>query len=118
MLPGASVKLVEQQTNVEVTTKVLSNGDFVLPVVQPGFYSITVEARGFEWFVKRDLVLTSNERLRRDTFLQVGSVTQSVTVSAALAPAQTTRAQNSGELDVHQLQNELAISDSVRRAFA
>jgi hypothetical protein len=52
-----------------VTTKVLSNGDFVLRVVQPGIYSITVEARGFERFVKRDLVLTSNERLRRDTFL-------------------------------------------------
>src|ERR1700742_3161996 len=63
VVPGASVKLTEQQTNVALTTKALSNGDFVFPVVQPGTYTITVEAPSFKQLVSNNLVLTSNERL-------------------------------------------------------
>ena len=78
--------------------------------MQPGTYSITVQAPSFKQFVKHDLVLTSNERLSAGTLsLEVGSVTQSVDVTAALTPVQTTSAENSGDLDVHQLSSELAI---------
>ncbi|HZQ45308.1 MAG TPA: TonB-dependent receptor [Acidobacteriaceae bacterium] len=109
VIPGAAVKLVEQQTHVEATTKGAGNGDFVFPVVQPGTYSVIVTAPGFQQLVKRDLVLTANERLNAGTLtLQVGSDTQSVEVTAALTPVQTTSAENSGDLDVHQLDNELA----------
>jgi outer membrane receptor protein involved in Fe transport len=110
VVPGALVQLLEQQTHVAVTTKVLPDGNFVFPVVQPGIYSISVQAAGFKEFVKREMVLSSNERLSAGTLaLQVGSVTQSITVEAAVTPVQTTSAENSGGLDVHQLDNELAI---------
>src|ERR1700742_305869 len=110
VIPGAAVKLVEQQTHVETKTKAQNDGDFTFPVVQPGTYSVVVEAHGFRQLVKHDLVLRSNERLSAGTLtLQVGSDTQSVDVTAALTPVQTTSSENSGTLDVHQLDNELAI---------
>jgi len=69
-----------------------------------------VEAPSFKQLVSNNLVLTSNERLSAGTLvLQVGSVTESVTITSALTPVQTTSAEISGDLDVHQLSNELAI---------
>jgi Carboxypeptidase regulatory-like domain/TonB-dependent Receptor Plug Domain len=109
VIPGASVKLVQQSTGVAVTTKVLSDGNFIFPAVQPGTYFVQVQASGFKVLVKRNLVLTANERLSAGTLaLQVGSVAQSVTVTAASTPVNTTSAEDSGELDVHQLDSELA----------
>jgi len=109
VVPGAVVELVQQNTDVAVTTKVLSDGNFVFPAVQPGTYEIEVKAPGFKDLIKNGLVLTANERLSAGTIaLQVGAVTQSVTVTAAVTPVNTTSAENSGDLDVHQLSSELA----------
>lgn len=109
VIPGASVKLVQQSTGVSVTSKVLPDGNFIFPAVQPGTYFIDVQASGFKELKKQNLVLTANERLSAGTLtLQVGSVSQSVTVTSAVTPVNTTSAENSGELDVHQLDSELA----------
>ena len=109
VIPEASVQLVEQQTKVSQATKASADGNFVFPVVQPGTYSITVQASGFKTLVKRDLVLTASERLSAGAFtLQIGSVSQSVTVTASTTPVQTSSAEVSGDIDTHQLENELA----------
>lgn len=109
VIPSASVKLVQQTTNVAVVTKVLSDGNFVFPAVQPGTYTLEVQASGFKDFFKKDMVLTANERLSAGTInLQVGSVSESVVVTAAVTPVNTTSAESSGDLDVHQLSSELA----------
>ncbi|HVU47791.1 MAG TPA: carboxypeptidase regulatory-like domain-containing protein [Terracidiphilus sp.] len=110
VVPGASIELTEQGTNTSLTARALSDGNFVFPVVQPGTYSITVRANGFKVLVKHNMVLTSNERLSAGNLtLEVGAVTQSVVVSSDITPVQTTSAENSGDIDVHQLDNELAI---------
>jgi len=109
IVPTASVQLTNQDTNVSVTTKVLSGGDFTFADVPPGTYLVTVEAKGFKKFVKRDLVLTASERLSAGTLvLQVGAVEQSITVTAEVTPIQTASAEVSGDIDVHQIDNELA----------
>ena len=109
VISGASVQLANQQTNVSQTARASNNGSFVFADVEPGTYSITVQATGFKTLVKRDLELTASERLSAGTFaLQVGSVSQSVTVTAATTPVQTTSSEISGDIDVHQLSNELS----------
>ena len=109
VIPGAAVKLVQQTTNVTVTTKVLSDGNFIFPAVQPGTYRIEIQAPGFKDLIKKGLVLTANERLSAGTIvLEVGSVSESVVVTAATTPVNTSSAENSGDLDVHQLSSELA----------
>jgi hypothetical protein len=109
IVSAASVQLTNQETNVSIDTKVLSDGDFVFPIVEPGTYSVTVEAKGFKTLVKRDLVLTASERLSAGTItLQVGTVSESVTVTAATTPVQTSSAEISGDIDVTQIDNELA----------
>ena len=109
VVSGASVQLTDQETSVSQTTKASGDGSFVFADVEPGTYFITVQATGFKTLVKRNLVLTASERLSAGTFaLQVGSVSQSVTVTAETTPVQTTSAEISGDIDVTQIDNELA----------
>ena len=106
----ADVRLINELTGNIVTAKVQSDGGFVFPDVQPGTFTVAVRANGYKELVKTGLVLSSAERLSAGALtLHVGSVSQSVTVSAATTPVQTQSAEVSGLLDTTQLDNLLAV---------
>ena len=106
----AVVTLINQQTGVIVTTQVRPNGEFIFAAVQPGTFSVTVQAPGYKELKQVDLRLSASQNLSTGTLvLQIGEVSQSVTVSAAITPLQTTSSERSGVLDTEQLGNLLAI---------
>src|SRR5579862_2590774 len=110
IVTNADVKLINQETNVIVTTKVRSNGDFIFPDVQPGTFTITVQARGYKELRQVNLQLSASQSLSTGTLtLQIGQVTELVTVTAAITPLQTTSSERSAVLDNKQLENLLAI---------
>lgn len=108
VVPNAEVDLINQETGVTVSTHVLSSGDFTFPDVQPGTFTVIVKSQGYKEFQKKNLTLTSSARLSAGTItLNVGAVTESVTVQADVTPIQTTSAERSDTLDVKQLDNLL-----------
>ncbi|HEX3436622.1 MAG TPA: carboxypeptidase-like regulatory domain-containing protein, partial [Pseudacidobacterium sp.] len=71
---NAEVRLINQLTADVVSTKVQSDGGFVFADVQPGSFTVDVRADGYKGFLKKDLVLSSAERLSSGTLvLEVGS---------------------------------------------
>jgi Carboxypeptidase regulatory-like domain len=109
-VPNATVRLVDELTNVAVSTHTNSNGDFIFTNVQPGTYRAIVTANGYKELSKVDLVLSAATNLDAGVFvLQVGTVAQSVTVEAAITPLQTTSSERSSVLDTEQMDNLLAI---------
>src|SRR5258708_37144311 len=66
-IANADVVLVDEQTSVRTSTKAEASGNFFFPSVQPGKYRVTVEAPGFKRFEKRNITLTSTERLSLGT---------------------------------------------------
>lgn len=62
-VPAADVVLIHQLTGVKLTTKTDSAGAFIFPSVQPGQYSISIEASGFKRLEKVGYTLTASERL-------------------------------------------------------
>jgi hypothetical protein len=113
-VPNATVRLMEEETHVALTTHTNSTGDFVFTNVEPGAYRVVVTAQGYKALQKLHLVLSANVNLSAGTFvLPVGSVTQSVTVSAAVTPLQTTSSERSGTLDTKQIDNLLAVGRDV-----
>ena len=79
---GVDVTATNTETNV--TTKTVSNQDgiYVLPNLPPGRYSVEFKKEGFETEQRPAVTLLSTQVAKLDASLQVGSVTNSVTVTA------------------------------------
>jgi hypothetical protein len=110
VIPGATVKLINQSTNVQTVTKSASNGQFIFPDVQPGMFTVVVDAPGYSELRKINLSLLASEPLSAGTLkMTVGAVDQQVTVIADITPLQTTSAERSAVLDSVQMENLLSI---------
>jgi Outer membrane receptor proteins, mostly Fe transport len=103
-LAGTDVILTEQQTSVRNTVKTGPGGNFVFASVQPGKYSVSVEAPGFKKYSKQDITLSSTERLSVGTLvLEVGSMAESITVTAEATAVQTSSQERSATLNDKQM---------------
>ena len=71
----------------------------------PGTYSLTVQLTGFRTLTRPDIPVTLNTTARADAKLQVGQLTESVTVSGETAVLQTDRAEVRSELRAEELVN-------------
>ena len=83
VVAGAKVKVVNTETLFVTETTTLTDGGYYVPYLIPGNYRITVNASGFKEFVRDGITLRSAEVPRVDIDLAVGSMAESVTVSAA-----------------------------------
>src|SRR6185503_4594914 len=82
IIPGADVTVTNTQTGATVTTKSDGNGHWVLDGVQPGAVSVNITAPGFK-VARQDLQLQTLQPARMGTTLEVGAVSQVVTITAA-----------------------------------
>jgi hypothetical protein len=105
-VPGASVTTAEPNRKISVTAKTNDAGEFVFPGLQPGNYTLTVEAAGFKKLEKPGIPLDANDKLDLGAVpLQVGAVSESVEVSAQVALLQTESAERSEALISKQMEN-------------
>jgi hypothetical protein len=86
---GATVKIVQVETNESRETRTNDAGLFSFPSIPAGTYTVEVRMSGFQTASQRDLVVRSSTAVRADFMLQVGAVNQNVEVTAAAAALQT-----------------------------
>ena len=79
---GATVTLTRTSTEVKVEAATDAKGDFILPPVVPGVYVITAEAKGFAPTLLTGVTLEVGESKVVTLKLRIGSVQQSVRVTA------------------------------------
>src|SRR5277367_5647030 len=81
---GAKVSIfsVEHQ-RVEQTVKTGSTGEYVATLLPVGTYNLAVEASGFKKSQREGIILNANDKLTVNVKLEVGDVTQTVTVEVA-----------------------------------
>jgi hypothetical protein len=88
-VPGATVELLNIAKGVTATRQTDSNGDYEFANVQPGDYSITVTAPGFEKSQTDRFTVTVGARQRVALVLNVGAEAQSVEVSGVASQLET-----------------------------
>lgn len=98
VVPNATVTATNTLTGLERTTATDSSGRYVLNNVLPGTYDVKVTAAGFRPFVNSGLQVAINEVTRVNVKLEVGAVTEQVTVEAAALMLQTDRSDVRHEL--------------------
>jgi hypothetical protein len=81
VVPGAAIVVTSNDTKVERKTTSTSAGAYTVPYVPEGTYSITASAPGFRKSVADNVVLRAAQVLTVNITLEVGQVTEQVTVS-------------------------------------
>ena len=97
-VPGATVTIIHKGTNLarEATTR--SDGSFNFANVQPGSYTIRVVLAGFKEAVRENVPVSANAVARVELGLEVGQLTEAVTVESAHALLQTDTGSVNAEL--------------------
>ena len=92
---GATVTVTNVAQNVSFTVASNESGNYVSPFLAPGVYRLTVEQPGFKRFVRENIVLQAQDKLRLDVTLELGQLTESVTVRESVSLLQTESATRS-----------------------
>jgi hypothetical protein len=105
-IQGATVTITEPSRNFTTVTKTGAEGNFLSAGLLPGNYSVSVEVAGFKKLARTSIPLDANDKLDVGTLLlEVGSVTESVEVSAETALLQTESVERSATITGHQIEN-------------
>src|SRR5256712_9628799 len=89
VVPGAKITIANAGTNESRSVVANDNGEYSIPQLAPGQYTLTADYTGFNKVVRSGIVLETNQQARFDITLKVGALTEAVEVSAA-APLVTT----------------------------
>ena len=102
---GATVTITSAATNLVRQATTSETGSYSFPNLPTGIYTLKVSKEGFTTHTQSQVVVTINSISRIDVGLNVGAVTESVTVSADVATLQTDRAEVRQEIVSKQLVN-------------
>ena len=89
VMANAKVTVVNEGTGLTRTVVADANGDFTAPSLPTGRYTIIAEASGFKTLTLSNIDLGVDQRARFDLKLEVGSVSESVTIEARAPLLQT-----------------------------
>ena len=89
VVPQAKIKIINQGENISKATLTDSQGNYEALNLKAGTYTVTAEASGFKTFSASQLELNARQTMRVDVKLDLGQVSETVSVSA-VAPVITT----------------------------
>ena len=98
-LPGATVNVVNQQTNEVATATTNQDGAYTIPFLRPGTYTLTVEMAGFQKYTRSDMTLQVGQTADINVTLPVAGVTEQVTVLSEAPLLETSRADRGTVID-------------------
>ena len=90
-IPGATVTAIETQTNISRTAISNESGNYIFSSLRSGTYTVNAEVQGFRKVVRENVRVDVNTTMRGDLTLELGQVTEAVTVSAETPILQTDR---------------------------
>ena len=96
VIPGAAITVTNNETNLQRTVTSNSAGLYSLPNLPPGRYRVQVSMAGFQTNVRENFELVVGQQLVLNTALEVGEITQQVTVTGEAPLVNTSTAQVTG----------------------
>ena len=79
---GAVITATNEGTGVRVQALTTDDGQYSLPALRPGTWSISASAPGFKQMIQSGVLLQVGQTLRLDFRLELGAVTEKVNVTA------------------------------------
>jgi Carboxypeptidase regulatory-like domain/TonB dependent receptor-like, beta-barrel len=98
-IAGAHITVINALTNFKQETTSAADGSYRFLALPAGTYTLTATSSGFRQFVATDVVVKVNDQLQIDITLQVGSVTEEVSIVANAVQVQTESTQLGDVID-------------------
>jgi len=105
VIPGVTVTLVNEATNIsrEVVTNAV--GQYNFPAVAPGTYTLKTQLTGYKTYESKGLIVGTQQFVTLDVVLQVGALEESITVTGQSPLIDTSTASTGGVLDKEALES-------------
>ncbi len=106
VVPGADVVVTNERTGEQRRAVTNGVGEYVFPGLAAGPYTVRAELQGFKPFeIKNNMVLANNRLSMRPLRLEVGTLAETVSVSAVGQTVDTTVTSHQAVLDTNQVAN-------------
>ena len=92
-MPDVSVQLRNVENGQEAKGATTSDGSFLITNLAPGRYRVALSKTGFRTSVREAVLISTATLSNADFSLEIGSVSESVTVSGSDVQLQTTSAE-------------------------
>src|SRR6267378_308043 len=105
VIVDAEVEIKNVETNLSVTVKTNQDGLYTIPSLHPGHYLISARKPGFKSVTVTEVELNIQDNVVRNFALQVGSIAETVTITADQNNINTTNASVSTVVDQSYVRN-------------
>ena len=95
-IPGAIVAVTHTSTGTERSVQSNEVGQYRIPALNPGNYSVSAESAGFKTQLRSDVVLQVADVIEVDFVMELGDVTETIEVTGAAPIMQTQEASVAG----------------------
>src|SRR5512145_2553178 len=102
-LPGATVTVTNADTNEIATAVTNAQGEYNIPFLRPGAYTLSVEMSGFQKYTQSGIRLQVGETADINVQLAVGGVTESITVNSEAPLLETSNASRGTVIDSQRI---------------
>jgi len=105
VIPKASVTVINEDTNAVTQTVSGAAGDYSVPYLPEGTYSVSIDAPGFKTYRESGVVVGTGVSVRVDAKLAVGATNAVVAVKASTAELQTENSSVTGSIGTEVIEN-------------
>jgi len=103
VVPNVDITITNEATSLSAAARTNDNGRYFVPSLRPGVYTVTASLAGFKKYTNSGVILQVNDTVRLDITLQVGAVTEEVTVSGAATLLQTETSDRGSVIDQRKI---------------
>ncbi|MBV8845038.1 MAG: carboxypeptidase regulatory-like domain-containing protein, partial [Bryobacterales bacterium] len=117
---GAAVDATNVETGVLYTAASTSTGNYAIPNLPVGTYTVTAKVPGFKTYTHTNLAIAAGQVLKEDVTLEVGSAAESVTVSVEASLLKTESGETAHNVTVKEMDELplLVITAGYRNPYA
>jgi hypothetical protein len=105
VLPGVTVTVVQEGTDVPLTAVTNASGQYSFPGLKVGRYTVAAELQGFRRAIRTEVGVSVQDRRAVDFVLEVGAVSEAITVSGRTELLQTQSADIGAVVDERQVRD-------------
>jgi hypothetical protein len=113
VIPGVTVTLVNEANGVSRDTVTNASGEYSFPALDASSYTIKAGVQGFKTFERRGIRVGTQQFLTLDIALEVGTVQETITVTADAPLIETSNASHADVLDAKMLETLPSVGRNV-----